>query len=208
MLAGAACNMARRMQRGRRDDRRPASGDLFYPETPLRDLVKVGFGFRRTPWLLKTRSGSARASYAPAMLACGPPREREVLCVKTASILASLVQPAAVQVRGVCTLMAGVVQLLQHSFPKGVWNVLRSWGWIKCLQTDVCPPARPHDHLPATPSARARVRAEGMRACDMQALNYQGKEAEVVRSSALLTLGPCAYTHNPSIPLNPKNARI
>ena len=60
------------------------------------------------------------------------------------------------QVRGVCTLMAGVVQLLQHSFPKGVWNVLRSWGWIKCCN---------------------------------DAINYQGKEAEVVRSSALLTLG-------------------
>ena len=63
---------------------------------------------------------------------------------------------SVLQVRGVCTLMAGVVQLLQHSFPKGVWNVLRSWGWIKCCN---------------------------------DAINYQGKEAEVVRSSALLTLG-------------------
>ena len=30
-------------------------------------------------------------------------------------------------VRGICTLQLGAVQVLQHAFAKGVWNVLRSW---------------------------------------------------------------------------------
>jgi len=39
-------------------------------------------------------------------------------------------------IRGVCTLMGGVTQCAQHSFVKGVWNVLRSWQWIKRLQSE------------------------------------------------------------------------
>ena len=60
-------------------------------------------------------------------------------------------------VRGVTTLMGGVIQCLQHSFVKGVYNILKSWVWIK------------------------RLPAEG--------LDFQGKEACVVRSSTLFTLG-------------------
>uniref|UniRef100_A0A7S3UYN8 GOLD domain-containing protein n=1 Tax=Aplanochytrium stocchinoi TaxID=215587 RepID=A0A7S3UYN8_9STRA len=60
-------------------------------------------------------------------------------------------------VRGIVTLVGGAVQVLQHSYAKGVYNVLKSWMWIKVLQTD--------------------------------AVNYIGKEREVIRSCALLTLG-------------------
>jgi len=60
-------------------------------------------------------------------------------------------------VKGIVTLVGGVVQCLQHSVVKGVYNVLKSWMWIKVLQTD--------------------------------AVDYVGKEREVVRSCALLTLG-------------------
>jgi len=60
-------------------------------------------------------------------------------------------------VRGIVTLVGGVIQCLQHSFVKGVYNILKSWMWIKTLQT--------------------------------KAINYEGKEREVIRSCALLTLG-------------------
>eukprot|EP00656_Telonema_subtile_P041359 TRINITY_DN4648_c0_g1_i2.p1 TRINITY_DN4648_c0_g1~~TRINITY_DN4648_c0_g1_i2.p1 ORF type:complete len:432 (+),score=122.71 TRINITY_DN4648_c0_g1_i2:130-1425(+) len=59
-------------------------------------------------------------------------------------------------IRGVCTLMGGVIQCMQHAFPKGVWNICSSWKWLRSLQTD--------------------------------ALNFQGKEAKVVRSAALFAL--------------------
>eukprot|EP00947_MAST-08B_sp_MAST-8B-sp1_P000601 g601.t1 len=39
-------------------------------------------------------------------------------------------------VRGICVLQAGMIQLMQHSFVKGVVNVLRSWQWIKCLKKE------------------------------------------------------------------------
>jgi len=42
-------------------------------------------------------------------------------------------------IRGACTLAGGVIQILQHSFVKGVFNVLRSWQWISCLQKDALP---------------------------------------------------------------------
>lgn len=58
--------------------------------------------------------------------------------------------------RGMCTLMGGLIQVLQHSFVKGIYNVLKSWIWIK--------------HLP-------------------EALDFVGKERQVVRSAALFTLG-------------------
>lgn len=38
--------------------------------------------------------------------------------------------------RGVCTLVAGVVQCLQRNAVKGVYNILRSWQWIRCLRTE------------------------------------------------------------------------
>jgi len=60
-------------------------------------------------------------------------------------------------VRGLCTLMGGIIQCLQHNFIKGVFNVLRSWLWIKVLQSE--------------------------------GLDYKGKERQVIRSCALLTLG-------------------
>ncbi|GBG30334.1 Tetratricopeptide repeat protein 39C [Hondaea fermentalgiana] len=60
-------------------------------------------------------------------------------------------------VRGICTLVGGVVQCLQHSFVSGVFNVCKSWMWIKVLKNE--------------------------------AVEFQGKEREVVRSCALLTLG-------------------
>ena len=39
-------------------------------------------------------------------------------------------------VRGVCTLCAGVVQCLQHNLVKGVFNILRSWQWIRYLRSE------------------------------------------------------------------------
>eukprot|EP01052_Picozoa_sp_SAG31_P019704 SAG31_NODE_1448_length_8310_cov_6.709171_7_plen_160_part_00 len=39
-------------------------------------------------------------------------------------------------VRGIVTLQLGAIQVLQHSFVKGVYNVLRAWLWIKRLETE------------------------------------------------------------------------
>jgi len=39
-------------------------------------------------------------------------------------------------IRGVTTLMGGVIQCMQHSFVKGVWNVLSSWKYISCLEAE------------------------------------------------------------------------
>ena len=41
-----------------------------------------------------------------------------------------------VVVRGVVTLQLGAIQVLQHAYMKGVYNVLRSWLWIKRLQSE------------------------------------------------------------------------
>merc|ERR1712083_459085 len=37
-------------------------------------------------------------------------------------------------VRGICNLAGGIIQLMQFSFAKGVWNVLNSWRWIRDLK--------------------------------------------------------------------------
>ena len=58
---------------------------------------------------------------------------------------------------GVAQLTAGIVQVLQQKFVRGVWNILRSFQYIKSLKK--------------------------------KALPYKGVGAEVVRSSALYTLG-------------------
>ncbi len=63
-------------------------------------------------------------------------------------------------VRGVGVLLTGLVQVLQHEVIRGVYSVLRSWRWIRCLRTE--------------------------------ALHYSGVGAEVIRSSALITLGAFA----------------
>jgi hypothetical protein len=39
-------------------------------------------------------------------------------------------------VRGICTLQVGFVQILQRSYMKGVFNVLRSWTWVKRLKSE------------------------------------------------------------------------
>ena len=38
--------------------------------------------------------------------------------------------------RGVCTLVAGIVQCLQHNLARGVFNILRSWQWIRYLRSE------------------------------------------------------------------------
>ena len=37
--------------------------------------------------------------------------------------------------RGVCTLVAGVVLCLQQNLVRGVYNILRSWQWIRYLRS-------------------------------------------------------------------------
>lgn len=38
--------------------------------------------------------------------------------------------------RGLCLLVAGVVQIMQGSVTRGVWQVLRSWLWLRYLESD------------------------------------------------------------------------
>ena len=38
--------------------------------------------------------------------------------------------------RGVCTLVAGVVQCLQQNLVRGVYNIVRSWQWIRYLRSE------------------------------------------------------------------------
>ena len=63
-------------------------------------------------------------------------------------------------VRGMCTLVAGLVQCLQREPVRGVWNIVRSWQWLRHLKTE--------------------------------ALEYNGIGHEIVRSSALMSLGAFA----------------
>jgi hypothetical protein len=35
--------------------------------------------------------------------------------------------------RGICTALGGLIQLMQHSFLKGSWNLIRSWMWVRRL---------------------------------------------------------------------------
>ena len=39
-------------------------------------------------------------------------------------------------VRGICVLCAGMVQIMQKSYVKGVVNVVKSWQYIKCLKKE------------------------------------------------------------------------
>jgi len=39
-------------------------------------------------------------------------------------------------VRGICTIQIGVIQILQQSYVKGFFNVIKSWGWIKSLESE------------------------------------------------------------------------
>lgn len=39
-------------------------------------------------------------------------------------------------IRGVCTLCAGIVLCLQHNLVRGVYNILRSWQWIRYLRSE------------------------------------------------------------------------
>lgn len=59
--------------------------------------------------------------------------------------------------RGLCMVMGGLINIMQGAIPRGVWSVLRSWSYLRNLETE--------------------------------ALEYQGPEREVVRSTALLALG-------------------
>eukprot|EP00929_Paragymnodinium_shiwhaense_P069630 TRINITY_DN35112_c0_g1_i1.p1 TRINITY_DN35112_c0_g1~~TRINITY_DN35112_c0_g1_i1.p1 ORF type:complete len:678 (-),score=190.08 TRINITY_DN35112_c0_g1_i1:23-2056(-) len=59
--------------------------------------------------------------------------------------------------RGLCLLVAGVVEIAQMSIPQGVFHILRSWLWLRSLESE--------------------------------ALNFEGHERSVVRSTALLALG-------------------
>ncbi len=39
-------------------------------------------------------------------------------------------------VRGVCTLEMGVIEFLERSIYKGLYHVVKSWGWIRTLKTE------------------------------------------------------------------------
>lgn len=60
-------------------------------------------------------------------------------------------------IRGVSLLLIGLCQCAQHSFVRGICNILRSWTWLRALEAE--------------------------------ALHFKGKEADQVRSAALLALG-------------------
>jgi hypothetical protein len=60
-------------------------------------------------------------------------------------------------VRGITVMEIGFVQCIKHKLLKGVWNILRSWQWVKHIRKD--------------------------------GLTFDGKEKDVVRSAALLTVG-------------------
>jgi len=59
--------------------------------------------------------------------------------------------------RGLCLLVAGLVEVMQGAATRGIWHILRSWLWLRSLES--------------------------------QALNFEGHERNVVRSTALLALG-------------------
>jgi hypothetical protein len=44
-------------------------------------------------------------------------------------------------------LQLGAVQVLQHAYVKGVWNVLKSWTYIKRLQTEALDFAGPEREI-------------------------------------------------------------
>jgi hypothetical protein len=35
--------------------------------------------------------------------------------------------------RGICTALGGLIQIMQHNFLKGSWNLIRSWMWVRRL---------------------------------------------------------------------------
>mmetsp|Transcript_17324 Transcript_17324/g.40367 ORF Transcript_17324/g.40367 Transcript_17324/m.40367 type:complete len:701 (-) Transcript_17324:141-2243(-) len=59
--------------------------------------------------------------------------------------------------RGLCLLVAGLVEVMQGAATRGIWHILRSWLWLRSLESE--------------------------------ALNFEGHESNVVRSTALLALG-------------------
>lgn len=38
--------------------------------------------------------------------------------------------------RGLCLMLAGVVELMQQSYAKGVWHICRSWLWLRYLEAE------------------------------------------------------------------------
>lgn len=85
--------------------------------------------------------------------------------------------PGRTVLRGLCNLVAGVVEIMQGMPTQGVYHVLRSWFWLRNLETE------------ATKGLGPRA-ALGPRACrDLEALNFEGHEKGCVRSTALLALG-------------------
>ena len=75
-------------------------------------------------------------------------------------------------IRGVTQLMGGCIQCMQHSFAKGVWNVLSSWKYISCLEAEAL-----HYQGTYLPYLSLTDR--------ILTLHPQGLERETVRSSAL-----------------------
>jgi len=65
--------------------------------------------------------------------------------------------PGKTVVKGLCMLLTGVVMTMQRSKTQGIWNILRSWLYLRLLESE--------------------------------ALNYEGPERSLVRSTALLSLG-------------------
>ena len=44
--------------------------------------------------------------------------------------------PGRSVLRGLCNLVQGVVEIMQGMVTQGVWHVLRSWFWLRNLETE------------------------------------------------------------------------
>ena len=47
-------------------------------------------------------------------------------------------------IRGVCTLVAGLVQCMQHNMVRGAYNICRSWRWIRHLRPEASQTKQQH----------------------------------------------------------------
>jgi len=55
--------------------------------------------------------------------------------------------PGKTVLKGLSMLLMGVVQTLQKKAPQGVWLILRSWLWLRLLESDALPYAGPERSL-------------------------------------------------------------
>lgn len=44
--------------------------------------------------------------------------------------------PGRTVLRGLCMLVAGIVEIMQGGVTRGIWHVLRSWLWLRTLETE------------------------------------------------------------------------